>query len=91
MIMTKEDLQKNIDFDKQGAERFPEPIKSLAEQRVRIFEDVLGNYEDDEQADCYCRKQIATFKAVAGVLCPLDQAKFCINLYHEILGEEKEK
>ena len=90
-IMSRECLQKNIDFDKQGAERFPEPVKSLALQRVRIFEDVLNHYENEEHAEYYCRDNIQTFKATAGILCPIDQAKFCINLYHEILGKEKEK
>lgn len=90
-IMSKECLQKNIDFDKSGVERFPEPIKSLALQRLRIFEDVLDHYETEEHAEYYCRDNIQTFKATAGILCPIEQAKYCINLYHEILNEEKEE
>lgn len=89
-MMTKEDLQKNIDFDKPAIDRFPSPVKELAEQRVRIFEDVLNHYGNEEHAEYYCRDNIQTFKAIAGILCPIDQAKFCINLYHGILGEEKE-
>ena len=92
-MMTKECIEENIDFDKKSLSRFGFDgiLKERIDQRIRIFEDVLTVYKlKPEEVENYCKEQISFFKAVAGIMLPLNKAEFVIDLYHEILNEEKE-
>lgn len=95
-IMTKDTIKANLDYDKESLNRFTrnsggyDVICQQIDQRVRIYEDLFEKYESEKQAEEYCRNQISLFKACYGVTVPSSQAEFIINLYHEILGEEKE-
>ena len=90
-IMSKECIKENIEFDKNSLSRFDGVLRERIDQRIRIFEDVLTTYElKPEEVENYCREQISDFKAIAGMMIPLNRAEFIIDLYHEILNEEKE-
>ena len=90
-IMSKECIKENIEFDKTSLSRFDGVLRERIDQRIRIFEDVLTAYElKPEEVENYCREQISDFKAIAGMMIPLNRAEFIIDLYHEILNEEKE-
>lgn len=90
-IMSKQCIKENIEFDKKSLSRFDGAIRERIDQRIRIFEDVLTVYElKPEEVENYCREQISDFKAIAGMMIPLNRAEFIIDLYHEILNEEKE-
>lgn len=78
-MLSKETIKEKID----NMERIS--YLPLVEQKLRIFEDFIENYGEE-----YAKKQISTFKAVAGTLVPLDQAKYCISVYEEILELKKE-
>lgn len=91
VIMSKEYIKENIEFDKKSLSRFDGVIRERIDQRIRIFEDVLTAYElKPDEVENYCKEQISGFKAVAGMMIPLNRAEFIIDLYHEILNEEKE-
>ena len=92
MLMSKQCLQNNIKFDKESLNRFSSNnvIVERINQRIKIFEDVLKNYTTKEETTKYCKKQISLFKAVTGLTIPISQGEFIIDLYHEILNEEKE-
>ena len=90
-IMSKDMVMDKISTEQESLEKLLNTVlRPILEQTIRIYQDVLDNYTNEKEAEEYCRKQISLFKSSAGLLCPVDQARFCIDLYHEILNEEKE-
>ena len=90
-IMSIENLKTEITRLEQQSEHFPSILKSLVEQKIRIYKDVIENCTDQESIKSCCNEQISTLRSTAGYLLPIDAAMYCINIYHGILGEEKEK
>lgn len=77
-MLTKEELVEKI----QVAEDLKDVIP-VCELNRRIYQDVLDNYEQGEE---YVQKQISYLKSVAGIILPIKNAKFCINIYEYVLN-----
>lgn len=90
-IQSREIIQAKLEKEKENQDKFAGTIVSeICAQRVRIYEDLLKHYNSKTEAQDYCKRQISLFKTCYGMTVPASQAEFIIDLYHEILGEEKE-
>ena len=93
-MKTKEEIQQKPDAGKDillnTLGYSGSSFLKIVEQNNRIYEDLLKNYTSEAEAEKYCREQISLFRSSAGLLCPVSQAQYIIDLYHEILNEKKE-
>ena len=93
-IKSKEEIQQKLDTGKDillnTLSYSGSHFHKIVEQNNRIYEDLLKNYTSKKETEKYCRKQINLFRSSAGLLCPVSQAQYIIDLYHEILNEKKE-